>query len=79
MEEQQAMTFFQSTITRLPDGRYEVRLPKREGIQPLGESRSTAECRLLHNECSLKKKGTLTAFQEQVLDYARQRHADQLT
>ena len=76
VEEQQAMTFFQSTTTHLPDGRYEVGLTKRVGVQLFGESRSTAECRLLQNERSLKNNGKLTAFQEQVLDYAKQSHVE---
>ena len=42
-EEQQAVDLFQSTTTRLKDGRYQVGLPHQDPPLELGESRSIAK------------------------------------
>ena len=42
-EDQQVIDKFHSTTTRLKDGRYEVRLPRKASTLPLGESRPLAE------------------------------------
>ena len=68
VEEQQVVDLFQNTTITLEGGRYEVRLPRKEGALPLGETRSIAERRLIQNEKSLQRKNKLAEFQEQVND-----------
>ena len=76
VEEQQVVDLFQNTTITLEDGRYEVRLPRKEGALPLGETRSIAERRLIQNEKSLQRKNKFAEFQEQVNDYGKQGHAE---
>ena len=75
-EEQRAVDLFPSTTTRLKDKRYQVRLPSQDPPLELDESRSIAERRFLQNERSLRRKGTLEAYNEQLKDYAKQGHAE---
>ena len=75
-EEQQVVDLFQNTTITLEDGRYKVRLPRKDGASPLGETRSIAERRLIQNERSLQRKNKLANFQEQVNDYVKRGHAE---
>ncbi len=60
-EEERAVTHFVQTHTRLPNGCYQVSLPKIDGDTSLGCSRELAVKRYLSNEslCSAKASGML--------------------
>ena len=77
-EDQQVIDNFHSTTTRLKDGRYEVRLPRKASTLPLGESRPLAERHYLWNERSVRRNGTLQAYMTQLRDYAIQDHAEKV-
>ena len=55
-EEDQAMDHFKDTIQREPDGRYQVKLPRKTPTPELGQSGGAAQRRFLQNERSLTKK-----------------------
>ena len=78
VQDQQAVDHFESTTVRLEDGRYQVRLPRKENAPPLGESRLQAQHRFEQNERALQRKGTLDAYVEQVNDYAKQGHSEKV-
>ena len=75
-KEQQVVDLFQNTTITLEDGRYEVRLAKKEGASPLGETRSIAERCLIQNERSLQRKNKLAHFQKQVNDNGKRGHVE---
>ena len=70
------MDHFKDTVQREPDGRYQVRLPRKVPTPELGQSRGAAQRRFLQNERSLAKKDQLQAFQEAVCDYEEQGHSE---
>lgn len=65
VEDQQALDHFKDTHSREPDGRYVVKLPRRNPLSPLGCSREHAARRFIQNERSLKRKGQLDRFKKQ--------------
>ena len=75
-EEDQALYHFKDTVQREPDGRYQVRLPRKVPTPELGQSRGAAQRRFLQNERSLAKKDQLQAFQAAVRDYEEQGHSE---
>ena len=58
-EEQSAVRHFQDTHQRQQDGRYVVKLPRKDDTPILGRSREQAVKRYLSNECRLNKEGKL--------------------
>jgi len=69
---------FQSTHVLLPSGHFEVRLPRKESINQLGESREQAVRRFLFIEKSLLKKGAWESFVSAVQEYFELSHAEEL-
>lgn len=76
IEEVRAQDHFTETHTRLPDGRYEVSLPRLDSTPVLGESREQAVCRYNSVERSLRRKGTWDEYQAAVQDFISQGHAE---
>ena len=75
-DEQRAIAHFKDTYVRDPDGRYRVQLPRKDPLPVLGASRHTAHKRYEQNERSLKRKGTLDAFNTAVAEYEDLGHAE---
>ncbi len=76
-DETRAVEHFQDTHQRNPaDGRFFVRLPRKEPPPPLGHSKSTAIRRFLRNEKSLKVKGQLEQFEKGMKEYFTLDHAE---
>lgn len=75
-EEREATEHYKDTVKREEDGRYAVRLPKKQNATPLGESRFRAQKRYLQNERALRKKGTWTQFAQGVQEYIDMGHAE---
>lgn len=76
-DEEQAVEHFLDTHQRDPvEGRFIVRLPRKEVAPPLGESRLIAVRRYLRNEKSLKAKGQWDKFQQVMNEYFDLRHAE---
>ena len=74
-EEQTALDHFNSTLTRHPNGRFEVYLPKKDSCS-LGCSREQAQRRYLCNERSLQRKGCWNQFSKEVQNYFDLGHAE---
>ena len=70
------MDHFKDTVRREPDGRYQVRLPRKVPTLELGQSGGAAQRRFLQNERSLAKKDQQPAFQAAVRDYEEQGHSE---
>ncbi len=68
-EETRAVEHFHDTHQRTADGRFIVKLPRKEPPPPLGQSKSTAIRRFLRNEKSLRAKGQLEQFQTMMNEY----------
>ena len=71
-----AVDRFQNTVCILPDGRYQVELPRKEPLLELGESRSVALHRSLQNERSLARKGKISEFNAVLDEYLSMDHAE---
>lgn len=78
MEEQQACEHFQATHTRLPDGRYEVSLPRLGSAPVLGKSRDQAVRRYHSVERSLLRQGKWDDYQAAVEDFVIQGRAERV-
>ena len=65
---------YRNTTTSLC--RYQVTLPKREDVPPLGDSRSQALHRYMNNEKSIIRKGIWKPFQDVVQSYLDLGHAE---
>ena len=63
-DEQLAVTHFQDTISRDPDGRYIVALPFKESPSSFGQSRPRVAKRLEQNQRILLKKDKRCSFQQ---------------
>ena len=68
-EESQAVESFHDSMQRDPDGRYRVKLPRKDPTPELGESREMARRRYLQNEKSLIKRGRWAEFSTAVEEY----------
>ena len=66
LEEQAVMRHFESGHRQSSDGRYEVPLPRKAGVKPLGESRSQAVRRFFSLERSLRQKNRFQEVDEVV-------------
>ena len=75
-EESQAMESFKDSVQRDPDGRYRVKLPRRDPAPELGNSREMAHKRFLQNERSLVNKGKWSAFSAAVQEYGDLGHSE---
>ncbi len=75
-EDQGAMAHFKSTHSRQQDGRYMVKLPRRDTDIKLGDSYRQAVQRYRSNKHSLLRKGKWEDFSEAVLEYASLGHAE---
>ena len=75
-EERLVMNHFQRNHYRDETGRFIVPLPKREGVEPLGESRGLAVKRFLSLEKSLRSKGQFQEFAKVVQEYFDMGHAE---
>ena len=63
------MESFHDSMQRDPDGRYKVKLPRKDPTPELGESREMACWRYLQNEKSLIRKGKWAEFSTAVEEY----------
>ncbi len=75
-EERMAMDHFESTRWRDESGRFVVPLPKKPGVQPLGESRSYAVKRFLSLERSLHSRNQFHALDDVIQEYFHMGHAE---
>ena len=75
-DDDRALTYFNTTHSRLEDGRYEVRTPRRLTVKPLGNSRSQAVRRYNTNKRSLQRKGKWKDFAKAVKEYAKLGHSE---
>lgn len=75
-DEQEALSQFQDNVSRDPDGRYVVQLPRREPTPVLGESYGRASKRFEQNKKALLKKGKWTEFVKAVQEYPTMGHAE---
>lgn len=76
IEEQQATEHFQTTHSRLSDGRYEVSLPRQVSAPALGSSRDQALKRHHSHERSLVRQGRSEEYHAAVDDFVVQGHAE---
>lgn len=76
IEEKQACDHFKETHTRLPDGRYEVSLPRLGSAPALGSSRDQAVCRYRSVERSLRKQGKWDDYKAAVEDFISTGHVE---
>ena len=75
-EDREVMGHFQSTLQRLPDGRYQVRWPRKEpDYSSLPTNEGLARARLTACEKSLNKNGRLAQYDDAVQDYLEQGQA----
>ena len=75
-EERQALSHFAQTHYRVDDGRYVVRLPKKNVSLSLGCSRDQAVRRYRQNQFSLEKKGKYANFMKALQEYEEMDHAE---
>ena len=75
-EDQSALDQFKASCSRLPDGAYQVSLPRKSSPPVLGESRSLALRRFYANERSLQNRGLLGEFNNAMSEYLSLGHAE---
>lgn len=75
-DQQAAVSHFKDTVSRDPDGRYRVQLPRKEPTPTLGESLGRATKRYQQNKKALVKKDKWTGFVEAVQEYPSMGHAE---
>ena len=75
-EDIRALEHFEDTHSRHSDGRYIVKLPRKEHPPDLGSSRNMAVKRFLQNERSLKRKDKLSQFQDVLQEYISLDHSE---
>ena len=78
MEEQAELHYISNTIYSPTECRYEVTLPKKPDMFPLGESRAQAASRYLSNERSIIKRQVWEPFQKVVQGYLDLGHTEQV-
>ena len=76
IEEKCVLDHFKATHQRNQDGRFKVPLPRRSGVQPLGESRSQVIRRFLALELSLSRRNKQNQFKSVMQEYLDLRHAE---
>jgi len=75
-EDQEALDNFQKSHSRNEDGRYIVKLPKRNSSVALGCSRDQALRRYRQNRRSLERKGSYADFEKALGEYELLGHAE---
>ncbi len=75
-EEESALQQFRDTVQIQEDGRYSVSLPRVNNPPKLGQSLKMATSRFLSNERSLKKRGKLLDFNNELSGYLTLKHAE---
>ena len=75
-EEHQALVYFKDHTSQDNNGWYVVKLPRKEPLLELGESRPLALKRYLQNENLLKRKGQWERFSFAVQEYGELGHAE---
>ena len=75
---QRAVTLYQNTYHRQPDGRYSVCLPRLDPSPELGESRPLSLKCFLSSECSLQRKGQLPAYNKVLSEYEELNHSEKV-
>ena len=74
--EEQVQSHYTSTTTySVSPCRYQVTLPRRDDVPPLGESRSQALCRYIANERAILRRNIYKPFQDVVQSYLDLGHA----
>ena len=76
LEVRLVMDHFKTQHSHTSEDRFIVPLPKRPGVQPLGESRSQAIQRFLSFEQSLHTKGHFQEFEAVMDEYLQSGHAE---
>ena len=74
--EEEAVTHFETTCTRLDDGRYEVRWPKNENFADISEDDSLARARLERCEKTLERSGRLPEYSQALMQYIDEGYAE---
>ena len=77
-EEQAELHYAANTTYSSKDCRYQVTLPKKPDLFPLGDSRAQAASRYLANEKSLLKRNLWEPFQQVVQQYVDLGHAEKV-
>ena len=75
-DDQKAIDKFKNTVSRDPDGRYIVSLPRAGPKMDLGHSRQQALRRFYSNRKQLQKSDRWESFSEAVLEYSQLGHAE---
>ena len=75
-EERSALEHFDSTHTLLPEGHFQVQLPRKADAPSLRESRLQAVRRFHANEASISRHGIWQVFQDVVKEYLDLEHAE---
>ena len=75
MEERTVLRHFKQNHSRREAGRFVVPLPKKNDVNPLGESRSQAVRSFLSLKCSLNFKGQFAEFEAVMKEYVDLQHA----
>ena len=75
-EEHQALEHFKDHTSQDNNGRYVVKLPRKEPLPELGESRPLALKQFLQNEKLLERKGQWECFSSAVQEYGELGHAE---
>ncbi|XP_043461973.1 uncharacterized protein LOC122498348 [Leptopilina heterotoma] len=79
-EEKECEAIFTNTCKRASDGKFEVTMPMKSNLEELGESRASAEKRLLMMERRFKKDAQLKERYSDVMkDYVDQGHMSKVT
>ena len=76
VEEQVQAHYSATTTYSVSPCSYQVTLPRRNDVRPLGESRSQALCRYIANERAILRRNIYKPFQDVVLSYLHLDHAE---
>ncbi|XP_043203579.1 uncharacterized protein LOC122371370 [Amphibalanus amphitrite] len=74
--ENAAVSHFENTCTRLDDGRYEVRWPKKENFDSLPEDDKLARVRLERCEKALESRGRRQEYEQALMQYIENDYAE---
>ena len=76
VEEQVQAHYSETVVYDPPSCRYQVTLPRRKDVPPLGDSRAQALSRFITNEKSIIRRGIWKPFQNVVQEYLDLGHAE---
>ena len=74
--EDSAVTHFESTCTRLDDGRYQVRWPKKDNFSCLPDGDRLARARLERCEKALERSGRRPEYEKAIMQYMEDGYAE---